>query len=180
MIPLFTFLIQFPDSIPLFNFLNRFPYLASFLNFAIQSQCMSPAYVPLVFFFFPSLFSSTRTRTRTRTQKARWGCHSLEGDYHYTTIICTPLSSYFPGSKSSEPFIFLRAIFTRNFYDGYAYAVRVRKLPGGGSFFWQAILTTQRYFGSTRTQIARWWGHLLEGDYHYTTIYWSSFLIKCP
>ena len=75
-------------------------HLVSFFSFRVWVQHTCP-----LFFSSPFCpFSSTRTRTRTRTQKARWGCHSLEGDYHYTTIICTPLSSYFPGSKSSEPF----------------------------------------------------------------------------
>ena len=33
---------------------------------------------------------------------------------------------------------------------------------------------------STRTQIARWWGHFLGGHYHYTTIFWPSILIQSP
>ena len=114
-------------------------HLVSFFSFRVWVQHTCP-----LFFFSLCPFSSSRTRTRTRTQKARWGCHSLEGDYHYTTIICTPLSSYFPGIMSSEPFnphtslevrarsplifffSFSLAFFQSAYAYAYAYAVRVR------------------------------------------------------
>ena len=100
LIPLFTFLIQFPDSIPLFNFLNRFPHPASFLNFAIQSQCMSPAYVPLVFFLLLLLLllpfsQSARVRVRVRSTRTQ-----------YPVRVLTALYPLTPRGKSSEGVMF--------------------------------------------------------------------------
>ena len=127
--------------------------LVYFFSFRVWAQHTCP-----LFFSSPlSLFSSTRTRTRTRTQKARWGCYSLEGDYHYTTIICTPLSSYFPGSKSSEPF---------NPHT----SLEVRARSPLIFFFFLCPFSSPRTRTRTRTQKARWGCHSLEGDYHYTTI----------